>query len=376
MLNTCETTVVPTRFPSPLRAAAKVAEMAYSLAATRDVDGCVPDTELAMLASTGLLHAPLPAAIGGVALGMTPATAPALRDVLRTIGGASLSLGRLYEGHVNAVRLVSRYGNDAHCRRLALEAEAGRPSAVWNAQTGSGLRLDGGVLVGGKVYTSGVGVVRRPIVTALHSDGLLMVMPDVGSVAGDLSNWRPLGMRASLTGAADFSGLSVAPEDIVGKPGDYYRAPLFAGGAWRVLAVQLGALERLLALYRTQIAERGRCDDPVQRSRFGEAAARLESARLWTARTVTVAETQAIDASEIDALVNLARHEFERCALDIMERIERGVGLSAMLRPNPIERIIRDLRTYLRQPFPDAALASAATWALEPRPLHADIGGA
>lgn len=368
--------MVPLILPDPVAAALRVARIAEPLAARRDADGSVPDIEIKALAASGLLHAPLPLVCGGLSVGMAPDTTLVLRDVLRIIGGASLPLGRLYEGHVNAVRLVTRYGDAGQLRRLAAEASAGRLSAVWNAQNDDGLKLEGDMLAGGKIYTSGIGVVRRPVLTALRRDGLLMVMPDVAGARGDLSGWTPLGMRASLTGVADFSGISVAPDDVIGSPGDYYRAPLFAGGAWRVLAVQLGGLEQLMALYREQMRQRARQDDPVQRARFGEVAARLETARLWTARTAIIAEDQALDRAEIDALVNMARHEFENAALAIIERIERGIGLSAMLRPNPIERIIRDLTTYLRQPFPDAALAAAAGWALGERPVHSDIGDA
>lgn len=376
MRNPPDIVMVPVEIPDLVIAARHVARVAEAFAERRDRDGSVPDSEIAALAATGLLHAPLPATCGGVSLGMAPATAPMLRDVLRTIGGASLPLGRLYEGHVNAVRLVTRYGDAAQLRRLGAEADAGRLSAVWNAQSGDGLRLLGGVLAGGKIYTSGFGLVRRPVLTAMRLDGLVMVMPDVSGARGDLSGWTPLGMRASLTGVADFTGISVASADIIGVAGDYYRAPMFAGGAWRVLAVQLGALERLLALYRAQISASGRSDDPIQRARFGEATARLETVRLWTARIALIAEDIAQDPADIDALVNLARHEFEHIALAIIERIERGIGLSAMLRPNPVERIIRDLTTYLRQPFPDAALNAAAIWALRDQPVHTDIGDA
>jgi hypothetical protein len=39
---------------------------------------------------------------------------------------------------------------------------------------------------------------------------------------------------------------------------------------------------------------------------------------------------------------------------------QRSVGLQAFLRPNPIERMSRDLATYLRQPGPDRARTDAA----------------
>jgi alkylation response protein AidB-like acyl-CoA dehydrogenase len=373
MLNRSQVVTVPTALFDAVTAACRVAAVALRQAPLRDKDGSAPDNETAALASEGLLHAPLPSVLGGAALGMTAATAPVLRDVLRTIGGASLALGRLYEGHVNAVRLVTRYGSDAQLRLLATEAAAGRLSAVWNAQTGTGLTLVEGRLVG-KIYTSGVGMVRRPLLTAGTSDGVVMLLPDVSDARGNLAGWTPLGMRASMTGTADFTGLAVAPGEIIGIAGDYYRAPQFAGGAWRVLAVQLGAVEALISHYREQIAERGRADDPVQRARFGEALVACETARLWSGRAAAIAEDPRQDPAEVDALVNLARRGFETAALAVIEHVQRGIGLSSMLRPNPVERIVRDLATYLRQPFPDAALDAAARWALMERPIHRDIG--
>ncbi|MFN3912677.1 hypothetical protein [Hyphomonas sp.] len=73
-----------------------MASMAYDLAASRDADAMVPGTEISALADYALLHAPLPEDLGGQSLGMSARSALALRDVLRTIGGASLSLGRLW----------------------------------------------------------------------------------------------------------------------------------------------------------------------------------------------------------------------------------------------------------------------------------------
>jgi hypothetical protein len=43
-----------------------------------------------------------------------------------------------------------------------------------------------------------------------------------------------------------------------------------------------------------------------------------------------------------------------------METVQRGVGLTSFMRPHPIERISRDLATYLRQPVPDLAMSDGA----------------
>ena len=62
----------------------------------------------------------------------------------------------------------------------------------------------------------------------------------------------------------------------------------------------------------------------------------------------------------------------ERAALDVTEAVHRGLGLGAFLRPHPVERVARDLATYLRQPAPDGAMADAAATVLaSPAPARA-----
>ncbi len=65
---------------------------------------------------------------------------------------------------------------------------------------------------------------------------------------------------------------------------------------------------------------------------------------------------------------------------DVLERAHRSVGLAGFLSPHPLERLARDLATYLRQPGPDRALTSAAAHVLgDARPadrLWRDSAGA
>ena len=85
-----------------------------------------------------------------------------------------------------------------------------------------------------------------------------------------------------------------------------------------------------------------------------------ETAELWVLRAASLAEDPSSEPAAVDAYVNLARLAVERAALEVIGLAERGLGLSALTRPNPVERVIRDLSTYLRQPFPDGALEDAA----------------
>ncbi len=357
--------IVP-RF-DPAAAAVRCIDRLLATDAATDATGSFPDDAIALLASAGLLIAPFPASLGGMALGSDPDTIDRLRATLTTIGGASLSAGRLYEGHVNAIVLATRHGGDAIVAALAAEARAGRLSGVWNAEPAPGLRMlrvDGGwQLDGEKIYCSGAGSIRRPVVTASRAPGEppLMLVPDM-AVPGarvDLSGWRATGMHGSVSGSVRFDRVIVADAATLGGEGDYYRAPAFAAGAWRVLAVQLGAVQRIVRLHAEFLRRSGREREPVLRARFADAAADAELARLLVEAAATRAEGDGAPAAR-ENYVNMARTAFERLALAIIAATRRNVGLSSFIAPNPLDRVLRDLETYLRQPFLDASRDSYA----------------
>jgi alkylation response protein AidB-like acyl-CoA dehydrogenase len=204
-------------------------------------------------------------------------------------------------------------------------------------------------------------------VTATDENGRrLMVLPKVGSDRADLSSWRAQGMRASATGAVDFTGVEIDSIEIVGREGDYERQPWFSAGAWRFAAVHLGGMERLLDLLRRHLQATNRGQDPHQAARIGEAAMAVETARLWVTQSASISDDGLGSRApeQLVAYVNLARLAVEAAALNLMQLVQRSVGLQAFLRPNPIERISRDLATYLRQPGPDRARTDAANWIL------------
>jgi alkylation response protein AidB-like acyl-CoA dehydrogenase len=349
-----------------LEAARAVARLAFANAPECDRDGAFPEKDVLELVRCGLLLAPAPCGLGGSDLGGLR-----LSRVLRTLGAGSLPLGRLYEGHVNAVGLALRYGTVAQIERMAAEVRRGALLGVWNTDEAQALRLVGSEgrlrLEGRKILASGAGWVDRPLVTATDEKGRrLMVTPslDAGNRA-DLSRWTAQGMRASATGAFDFSGLKVEPIDILGADGDYERQPHFSAGAWRFCAVQLGGMETLFELLRQHLLRTRRGGDPHQAARLGEAGIAVETARLWVTQAACTVDEGDAAPDRIVSYVNLCRIAVERAGLALMEVVHRSVGLQSFMRPNPIERVSRDLSTYLRQPAPDHALTSAAASILE-----------
>jgi alkylation response protein AidB-like acyl-CoA dehydrogenase len=349
------------------RSARDVAEQAFARAGDYDEDGAYPAADVAALHASGLLTAVLPITSGGAGL-----SGVALSETLRSMGSGSLPLGRLFEGHVNALDLVRRYGNHQRTDLVAGEARAGKLFGVWNTDDANGLRLihrhGRSWLEGRKILASGAGHIERPLVTATDESGRrLMVLPKMkGSDRADLSSWRAQGMRASATGAVDFTGVEIEPIEIVGREGDYERQPWFSAGAWRFAAVHLGGMERLFDLLRRHLQATNRGQDPHQAARIGEAAMAVETARLWVTQAASISDDDVGSRApeQLVAYVNLARLAVEAAALDLMQLVQRSVGLQAFLRPNPIERISRDLATYLRQPGPDRARTDAANWIL------------
>lgn len=327
--------------------------------------GAFPKDELSLLVSIGAQEGLYPC--GQLRGEVIPSPVASLRHLLTSVGYASLPVGRLFEGHVNALTLVGRYGTAEQAVMAAAEAAEGAIFGVWNTEAADGLRLcpvgSGYLLEGAKTFASGAGFIPRPLVTArLPSGESFMVLPripeDELASRADLSRWTATGMRASATGTFDFSGLEVSRGDIIGGAGDYQRQPLFSAGAWRFLAVQLGGMGRLLDEASTHLKRLGRLDDPQQLARMGEAAIAVESARLWVCAASEKAEMSPDDGAV--AYVNLARCAVERAGLDILEHVNRSVGLAGFLAPHPVERITRDLSTYLRQPGPDLALREGA----------------
>ncbi|SHL20276.1 acyl-CoA dehydrogenase family protein [Hymenobacter psychrotolerans] len=359
--------------PSVPEAAAALAPRLLAQAPHSDHEGGFPVQEFNWLREAGLLKAPLPAASGGAGLADSPHTF-ALLHTLKHIGRGNLAVGRVFEGHANALQLMQRFGKPAQVRRWAADAQAGHLFGVWNTEAQDGVKLeplpDGRYrLQGSKTFASGAGHVTRPLLTAALPDGgwqMLILPADVQQPVLDTSFWRPLGMRASASFRADFSGLEIGSEDLLGQPGDYYRQPWFSGGAIRFAAVQLGGAEAVFDETRYFLQRIGRTDDPYQRQRLGEMALLIENGNLWLrgAADHAVRPTAETQPEATVAYANMVRTAVEDICLRVLQLAERCVGARGLLRPEPFERLHRDLTHYLRQPAPDAAQADAGRFAL------------
>jgi alkylation response protein AidB-like acyl-CoA dehydrogenase len=355
-----------------------IVEFCRSNAGKIDHEGMFPVDEFDRIAAAGLLGAPAGRQHGGLGFGETPGNGPALLHLLKRLGYGNLTVGRLYEGHVNALQLIQTYGTEEQIARYAREAVEDRlVFGVWNTEVADGVRispLDDGRfrLDGAKTFASGAGTIQRPLVTGALPDGgwqMFIVPADRVQTTVDESWWKPLGMRSSATYRIDFTGVELTKDDLIGNPGDYHRPPWFTGGAIRFAAVQHGGSQALLDETRWFLQKVQRTEDAFQRQRVGTMQIASESGDLWLDRAgvqldrALQARTEA-EFQEIMTYAGMTRTAIEHIALDMIRLCQQSVGSRGLSRPEPFERLIRDLTMYLRQPAPDATLSGVGEYSL------------
>lgn len=333
-----------------------------------DVDGAFPSQDVAVLDRIGLLRAFAPADFGGHAFENRREYVDALFDCLRLVGRANLSLGRIFEGHVNAIILVDRYGDDVARTRLKTALTGGKLFGVWNTEPAPGLTLEpegaSWRLMGSKSYATGAGHLDFAVITArLPGGGKQMLLMPVGEQKDRAHPecWKVSGMRATVSGTHDFSGLELHSQRLFGEPGDYEREPMFTAGAWRFTAVQLGGIEALTQSLRDHILQSPTGGDPFHRIRFARAVVSTRTAFQWVREAARRADVNG--APSAAPFVLMTRGIVEDAAFEVIEAVQRSVGTRAFYSGNPIDRMIRDLQLYLRQPVPDQARdRAAAAW--------------
>lgn len=343
-------------------------------AATSDQEGHFPEQEFRLLRKSGLLTVTLP----GQPLSFYNGQTSKLLQLLKEIGKASLPAGRIYEGHINALYLIFLFGNSSQKQRFFADADE-HLFGVWNTQDSTGIEIhelgNGRYrLQGSKTFCSGGGWIGRPLITGkLISPGKtgwqMCVIPTekVQSIASDSSFWKPLGMRASASFMMDFTGIEIEESDLLGSPDDYYQQPYFSSGAIRFAAVQLGGAQAVLEETHRFLQSISRTEDPFQKTRIAEISYLTETGNLWINQAALNHDKWLLlpDTTEkVLAYVNMARTVMEDICLRSMHLAERSVGSRGLMRPYVLERLHRDLTTYLRQPAPDASMMAIGQYVL------------
>ena len=285
---------------------------------------------------------------------------------LRQIGQTSLSLGRIVEGHMNALRLIGLYADREQKDTWLGAARSGSIFGVWGADADSPVTIrkteDGTwLLSGGKRFASGLGLVGHAVITARDArDNIQLAVIDATDASRqNLSSWKTSGMQATASGDFTCQDMKLSRADLIGGPGDYLREPFFEGGVWRYAAVQLGGLEALTDIARRHIVERDLTENREMSRRLADLVMACETGRLWVEEAARRTECGSPVTTSV-AYALLARETVERCCVEGLAIFDRMIGAASFFEGHPAEPIRRDLSFFLRQANLDGKLHAAA----------------
>ncbi len=331
-------------------------------AAGRDRVPAFPTEPFRALERAGVLRLTVPSGAGGSAV--SPAEEWA---AVRRVSEADASVGRVLDGHFNAVERLALLLDEPLRSEEMQAVEAGqRRLGVWGADPvpaeGEPARLSSaGTIEGVKVFCSGAGGVDRALVLVRGEEAgppLLAYVDLDDEVKVDLAWYRGAGMRASESHRVVFSGARVIA--VLGEPGELAREPWFGRDAIRTAATWAGAADSALAAM-LEAAERRSEEDLV-----ALAAGRALSARgtidAWFEKAA--AEIEADPEKPVGDLSVSLRHEVAQACRAILGAAEAALGSRPFAEGDALDRARRDLGIFLLQHRLDPMVARVGRRAL------------
>ena len=295
-------------------------------------------------------------------------------ELVRRVARADGSVGRIFDGHLNAVeRLAVQAPPELRERELAAVLARRLRAGVWGGDPVPGegppaavVATDrGAVLRGVKTFCSGAGGIDRALVLASAPDGgpplAVWIDLDDSRVEIDETWYRAHGLRASVSHRVVFHDAPVLAR--FGAPGSLAARPWFSRDALRPASRGAGSA------------------DPARQGALTERAARPESGpleglaagRMLTAhRTIDLwvdEAARAMDASgdELDTIAVKGRVAIADAIRMLLDEAARACGSRPFARAQPLDRARRDLELFLLQHRLDPLLARTGSAALKGR---------
>ncbi len=163
---------------------------------------------------------------------------------LAHIAETSPALGRLVEGHLDALAILAELGTAAPA-----DAKLG----VWAAEPGqfvTARRAAGGWdLHGVKPYASGANELTHALITARAGDDRLLFLVPSSGWESRPGTWQAVGMAGSDSPTVDVTA-TLSTDALVGPPGSYLGRPGFWHGGLGVAAVWHGGAVGVAAALR------------------------------------------------------------------------------------------------------------------------------
>jgi alkylation response protein AidB-like acyl-CoA dehydrogenase len=331
------------------------------------------------------LHAPtVPREYGGLGAGSLHGDTLTLWSMTKELAKADLSLGRCWEGHTNSLALIDAFAtSEQKARWFEGVVERGERWATWSGEPQARkpgeksrfgttvTRTDGGwVLNGTKVFaTSATGAHWAILMVntagpggARHADGdpdaLLMLACELAdpAVSVDESWWDAGGMRATVSHLVRFDDMFIPDGNLIGTPGAFLREGWKIALPAHYAASFLGAAEGAYEYAVEYVTRQHKAADPYVQHRIGTMAVNVESGYLWLHHVGRMWDTGRVGEARMAG--NRARHVVEHLAVETVDHCIRACGARSLVRPSPVERILRDLTIYVRHDNDDQVLAT------------------
>lgn len=282
--------------------------------------------------------------------------------LLRRVAAADASVGRILDGHLNAVERLE-VSADPELRESELARLQGgeRLLGVWGADPGPGegsparLRDDGaGALTidGTKTFCSGAGGVDAALVMvgSENGDPPRLALVDCERIEIDRGWYRAAGLRASESHRVVFHDAEVI--GILGGPGELGREPWFSRDAMRTAVSWIGMFDAAAEAAREELA-RARAEDPLAHLAAGRIEALQGTIDAWFSRGAEAADRR----GELKPVAIAMRAEIDRAAKALLETAAAACGSHPFITGGRLDRGRRDLETFLLQHRLDPLLA-------------------
>jgi hypothetical protein len=258
----------------------------------------------------------------------------------------NLSLGRLAEGHTDALAILAEDGR--------APADSRAVYGVWAARSGQGdtkaERVDRGwQLTGSKPFCSGYGLFDRALVTAETPEGYRLFDLDVANhvVGVHAGSWQAVGMADSRSETLEFGGPPVPLELAVGEPAFYLDRPGFWFGAAGVAACWFGGAHGLVTHLTTTLSP-GASESVL--AAFGDSVAQLGALRSVLKEAAAAIDRDPFDrAGRSKMRAQIARQAVHHGATRILELTAAAAGARPLCHDQDQSQRAADLYVYLSQ---------------------------
>jgi alkylation response protein AidB-like acyl-CoA dehydrogenase len=343
-------------------------------AAVRDADPAFPHQAFRALSEAGLLALPVPNPPG--TRGRRTSFGEEWR-ILRAVAEADGSVGRIFDGHLNAIERVSVLAPEPlRTRELEAVAAGELLLGVWGADPVPGegppaciVETESGpVLKGVKTFCSGSTGLDKALVAVRRAEGTLgpplLAYVDLkgGGLEVDRAWFRGSGMRSSESHRVVFRGARVLA--VLGEPGELVREPYFARDAIRTAVTWAGIADLAVDATLETLAAKSAYREPDDIVSL--AAGRMLSTQKTIDRWLEHAAREA-DADPEKSLASFStelRATVAASCRKLLDEAANACGSHPFAIASPLDRARRDLEFFLLQHRLEPSLVRAGRRAI------------